>query len=654
MTDVEWTPLPVPWAVRSVDRIPKQRYYDQDFYALETELFWPRVWQMACRLEEIPKPGDFVEYEILDQSIIVVRVDASSVRAYYNACRHRGMKLVEGCGSRRTFVCPFHGWCWGLDGKNTFVLRSEMFDEANLDASELELTPVRCELWGGCAWINLDDDAPPLRDCIEPFASRHDEFKVEALRTEWWKSCLLPVNWKLATAAFMEGYHVPQTHPQLLPSAYSPDSSSVHPVVQASLYFMRTLGSGMGGMTHENDIRIAEGLQHMSLPDDPAQAMATWRGALNDAVTTWHRARDCDFPDLNDLDRRRADRSDRVLLPALLHPSAVQQRVVIPDSPAGPGGDAVRGLVADPLPERPSAREAHRTRAAGSRRSELADDSRPGLLQPAEAAEGTARQGVPVHEVVGSDRGIDLQLRAGRRRLSRGLAVREPGAGDSEDEHDNRCARRRPRALGEGSYMVNWDASVDLLIAGSGGGGMVAALAALDAGIEPLVVEKQNLVGGSTGMSGGMVWLPNNPLMRADGIPDTHEDGLAYFDDVVGDIGEASSTARRETFLTAGNEMLNLLVRKGVRLVRCPGWSDYYPNHKGGNAAGRSVEGVPYDAAALGDWSDKVQPSMAKNYGFVVKTNELRAVQYFNRSPRAFATATRVFLRTNLGQAPAP
>ena len=198
--------------------------------------------------------------------------------------------------------------------------------------------------------------------------------------------------------------------------------------------------------------------------------------------------------------------------------------------------------------------------------------------------------------------------------------------------------------------MVNWDESVDLLIAGSGGGGMVAALAALDAGIEPLVVEKQKLVGGSTGMSGGMVWLPNNPLMRADGIPDTHEDGLAYFDDVVGDIGEASSAARRETFLTAGNEMINLLVHKGVRLVRCPGWSDYYPNHKGGNSAGRSIEGVPYDAAALGDWSDKVQPSMGKNYGFVIKTNELRAVQYFNRSPRAFAIAMRVFVRTRLAR----
>lgn len=198
--------------------------------------------------------------------------------------------------------------------------------------------------------------------------------------------------------------------------------------------------------------------------------------------------------------------------------------------------------------------------------------------------------------------------------------------------------------------MVTWDESVDLLIAGSGGGGLVAALAAVDAGIAPLVLEKQALIGGSTGMSGGMVWLPNNPLMQADGIADSHRDGLAYFEDVVGDIGPASSPARREVFLSAGVEMINFLQRLGVRMVRCPGWSDYYPNHKGGNAAGRSVEGVPFDAAALGDWSGRVQPSMAKNYGFVLKTNELRSVQYFNRSPRAFAVATRVFLRTRLAR----
>ncbi len=193
---------------------------------------------------------------------------------------------------------------------------------------------------------------------------------------------------------------------------------------------------------------------------------------------------------------------------------------------------------------------------------------------------------------------------------------------------------------------AGWDRSVDIVIVGSGGGGMVAGLAALDCGLEPLIIEKQSLVGGSTGLSGGIVWLPNNPLMRADGISDSHEDGLAYLADVVGDIGAPSSPERREMFLTAGYEMINFLTRKGVRLIRCAGWSDYYPNHKGGNVSGRAVEGIPFDAAALGRWSDKVQPPLAKNYGFVVLTTELRSVQYFNRSPRAFAVAARVFART--------
>ena len=90
----------------------------------------------------------------------------------------------------------------------------------------------------------------------------------------------------------------------------------------------------------------------------------------------------------------RRHRPDRVLLPALLHPAAVQQRIVIPDPSARARGDAVRGLVAHPLPERPLAREADAARAAGARRPELADDSRPGLLQPAASAEGSARQGI--------------------------------------------------------------------------------------------------------------------------------------------------------------------------------------------------------------------------------------------------------------------
>ena len=87
---------------------------------MEVEQLWPRVWQMACRLEEIPQPRDFVEYEFLDQSVVVVRTDDMGVTAFQNTCRHRGVRLVEGSGTcARGFRCPFHGWCYGPDGANT-------------------------------------------------------------------------------------------------------------------------------------------------------------------------------------------------------------------------------------------------------------------------------------------------------------------------------------------------------------------------------------------------------------------------------------------------------------------------------------------------------------------------------------------------------
>src|SRR5215204_2156864 len=92
-------PAAVPFAVDVPDRVPKERYFDVDFYEREVEQLWPRVWQMACRLEEIPGPRDFVTYEILDQSVVVVRADDMGVVAFQNACRHRGVRIVEGPGT---------------------------------------------------------------------------------------------------------------------------------------------------------------------------------------------------------------------------------------------------------------------------------------------------------------------------------------------------------------------------------------------------------------------------------------------------------------------------------------------------------------------------------------------------------------------------
>jgi len=319
-------PLPVPYPMTRTDRVPVQRYYDPAFYATECERLWPRVWQMACFLAEIPNPGDYVTYEILGKSVIVVRVDEGTVRAFHNACRHRGVQLVEGRGNVKGsgFICPFHGWCYGLDGANTFLYQPDLFDESNRLPEDLALVPCRVETWGGCAFINFDNDAPSLRESIGPFAQFHDVWKVEGLWPEWWLSCRMPTNWKLAMEAFMEGYHVMQTHPQLVAKGasskvYRPVGESMSDLefrtqmtvlgsdapfdkaafVQQNLHFMRTLSVGMAGMIHEKDVRVAEGLSNIELPDNLGEAMAAWNRAVNDAIIDWNQRQGIDMPDLN-------------------------------------------------------------------------------------------------------------------------------------------------------------------------------------------------------------------------------------------------------------------------------------------------------------------------------------------------------------------
>lgn len=199
--------------------------------------------------------------------------------------------------------------------------------------------------------------------------------------------------------------------------------------------------------------------------------------------------------------------------------------------------------------------------------------------------------------------------------------------------------------------MTTWDSTFDFVIVGSGGGGMVAALTASHAGATALVLEKQQLVGGSTAMSGGIVWVPNNPVMRAAGVPDSYEDAMAHFEAVVGDVGQASSFERRHAFVTAGPEMVAFLQHRGVRFVHCPGYSDYYSAAKGGHDEGRGIEPVPFDGRALGPWLDRLQPGLAKSLGLSVMTNEARSLSHYNRSIGALAVSARVVLRTAAARA---
>jgi nitrite reductase/ring-hydroxylating ferredoxin subunit len=318
MTQLKGLPTAkVPFQITDPERIPARRYFDEEFYKLECERVWPHVWQMACRLEQIPKVGDWTEYQILDKSVIVVRTK-QGVKAFHNACRHRGVPLANGHGNCQAhgFICPFHGWRFNMDGDNTFVYGKHLFSERQLDKADLALKPCRLELWGGCAFINFDDRAPSFHETIGPVANRIEAHGMSKLRSEWWFATVLPANWKVAMEAFMEGYHVMRTHPQLQKASpalynmmYGTDTGGIgQPVnpnltvrqnIQQQIDSLELLSVGMAGMVHAKEVEIARQFLDVELPEDPVKAVPMWYGIVQDQITKQLRAKGESVPDLN-------------------------------------------------------------------------------------------------------------------------------------------------------------------------------------------------------------------------------------------------------------------------------------------------------------------------------------------------------------------
>ena len=305
--------------VTNPERIPTPRYYDQGFFEAENAHLWPHTWQMAVRLELIENVGDFVEYSNLGKSVIVVRAK-DGIKAYHNACRHRGVPLAgkgeTGNCKGQGFICPFHGWRWNAEGENTFVYGAHMFSEGQLDKADLALKPCRVETAIGCAFVNFDDDALPLREMLGPQLEALEAHGIGNLRSEWWFGTVLPANWKIAMEAFMEGYHVMRTHPQLqraVPqlynSMYGMDTGGIGLPINPNLSVkeniamqynhMKLLSAGMAGMVHAKEVAIAGQLLDVELPEDPAQAVMMWYGIVQHQICEQLRAAGEDLPDLN-------------------------------------------------------------------------------------------------------------------------------------------------------------------------------------------------------------------------------------------------------------------------------------------------------------------------------------------------------------------
>jgi nitrite reductase/ring-hydroxylating ferredoxin subunit len=256
--------------------IPIDAYVSPAYARAESDKLWAKVWQVACRVEELAKVGDYMTYDILEESIIVVRSAPDKISAYYNVCQHRGRRLTQGSGRAVRFVCGFHGWAWSLDGRNTFVLDPEDWGKC-LNPENLRLKEVKVDTWGGWVWINMDPNCQPLKDYLEPAVSMLAPVELEKMRYRWRRWLHVPCNWKTAMEAFNESYHVDATHPQL--TRYGSTTwwskaenhcgwhGSGTPRQGPGQKQLRGGGSGLGSIqaTSDQDARIVAAEQHNNL-----------------------------------------------------------------------------------------------------------------------------------------------------------------------------------------------------------------------------------------------------------------------------------------------------------------------------------------------------------------------------------------------------
>lgn len=263
------------YAFRGDADIPFARYTDPGFFAAEVEKLWPRVWQWACREEHVPEPGDYLAYEIGPYSILVVRTEGGEIKAYRNACLHRGtmLKAAGSSGSSPQLRCPFHGWTWSLDGALRHI--PCRWDFPHVRDAEFALPEVKVGLWGGFVFVNMDPEAEPLADWLgvlpEHFQDRWDlGERTVALHLQ--KE--LPTNWKAAQEAFLEAYHIVETHAQALPTAG--DANAQYDVFGETVSrFVHTLGFPSPHHTEpQTQQQIFEKMGHAGTLDEGGSARA--------------------------------------------------------------------------------------------------------------------------------------------------------------------------------------------------------------------------------------------------------------------------------------------------------------------------------------------------------------------------------------------
>ena len=208
------------------ENLSADRYLSREFHELEVEHVWKRTWQAVCRDTEISEAGDTFVYDITRFSIIVTRTEAGTLKAYKNACLHRGRQLIDKNGNYENFRCPYHAFTWKLDG--SFKGAPCKWDFPHIEDDKFGLPEVQVDTWGGWVFINMDRNAKPLHEYLGILPEHFERWKPENAYKMIHVEKVIPCNWKVGWEAFIESYHAIATHPQILP--YTDDADSQYDV----------------------------------------------------------------------------------------------------------------------------------------------------------------------------------------------------------------------------------------------------------------------------------------------------------------------------------------------------------------------------------------------------------------------------------------
>lgn len=197
------------------DTITAERYTSKAWMDKEDENLWPRVWHLGALTAELEEEGDFVRHNFGKESVILVKQADDSVKAFYNACPHRGNRLVLGdVGSTPRITCGYHGWQFSPDGVLVNVQDPDDFPGGN-PCGKVKLTEVRCETFGPFVFWCMSDDVKPLLEWLEPFPERLKGYGLENWVRVMHLSAEADFNWKIIRDNFNESYHLPTIHPEL-------------------------------------------------------------------------------------------------------------------------------------------------------------------------------------------------------------------------------------------------------------------------------------------------------------------------------------------------------------------------------------------------------------------------------------------------------